>query len=95
MTWCPEMEKMVGEEPFPEYNDEFNEMTEREKESIGYDESQDYLVDKDGYDKLQEKHHQRLANHMVNCNHKDCQNTLSNWKNDKELNKYIQNTKED
>ena len=88
---CEILEKIVSSEPSPEMTDEFNGMSDSEQESISYDESKEYYLDKKKYNKLHEKHDFKMAKHMIECDNPDCKRVLENWKNDKELSKYTEN----
>lgn len=86
---CKLLDKIALEEPTPEYNDEFNEMDENEQDNVSYQESLNYIVDLEGYQKKQDEHHKKMGEHLKSCQDPECQEVRKNWQEEKDLAKYV------
>jgi len=89
---CEILEKLSDKEIFHtvEYTQEFNDLTDDQKENISYGEEKKYLVDPEKEKNFHTEIATEKGNHFKICDDPNCKRLLNLWKTEESLKEFVQ-----
>lgn len=92
MTRCTEFESLINEELDHkiQYTDEWNRMTDDERDAVSYDEEEQYFADPKAEEDYENEMRTKKGNHLKTCDNVYCRDIYKIWLEHENLKQFVE-----